>query len=319
MNPMKRASILLLLPSLALAGKYDPGEDRAALRRHASAAYDAAASAAGRPLEPQKAAVIKADLDESLAQARLAAESAKSLETAASLRADEMDNILKGKIGPLPEGAAKDLGDAAAAGRARWKTLTKDREELRRKVDALPDQKPDGKPNEEKARMKGDLDRAGAALDGADAALTAAESGAAVMTDAAARLKDARRRSLGPAGERKAADAEAAGVADDLPPPVAEAKAAVDLLDQEPKSVNRTRAGDKLGVPRELTRRLYAAADRACNRDGDFVGLSGAFDRARTAFEDARQAAGGKPDAAKALMDQAEAVQTDVHARLGRN
>ena len=311
---MKSILYLLLAPSLVLAAKYDPSEERTALRQHATAAYTAAENAAGLPLEPAKAAMIKADLDDAVAEANLAASSAKSLETAGSFRAGEMESALKGK-----DDAAKNLGDAATALRSRWKKLTSDQKDLKEKVDALPDEKPAGKPNEDKSRLKGMLDQAATFLSNADGNLTIAENGAPAMSSAVDQMNSINHRSKSPAGERKSADDEALSSSDALPPPVAEAKAAVDLLGQEPQGVNRTHAGDKLGVPRELTRRLLAAADRACNRDGDFVSLSSAFERAKNAFEDARRAADGKPEAAKALLEQAEAAQADVRTRLARN
>jgi hypothetical protein len=304
------AALLVALPALAHA-KYDPGEDRAALRSHATAAYEAAANAAGRPLEAAKAAAIKSDLDEAAGQSRLAAEAAKSMETAAGLRADEMDNVVNGRLGSAPEAAAKQATDAAAAGQSRWKTLSKDRDDLKGKVDALPDEK--------KAKFKDGMDKATAALDGADAALLPAQAGAATMTAGAAQMAALRSRALGPAGERKAADDEVVAAYNNLPPPVAEAKAAVDLLGTEPQAENRTRAGQKLGVSRDVTQRLLAAADRACNRSDDFYGLSKGFDLSRGSYEDGRQAADGKPAAAKALLDQAEAALADVRSRLARN
>jgi hypothetical protein len=311
---MKLALVLLIAPSLALAAKYDPAEERAALRQHANAAYVAADTAAGTPLEPAKAASIKGSLDQAVAEANLAESSAKSLETAGYLRAGEMENALKGK-----DDTAKNLADGSLTARNRWKKLTSDQNELKTKVDALPDEKPAGKPNEDKSRLKSTLDQAATFLSSADGDITPAENGASVMTSSVDSMKSIKHRSQSPADERKSADDEAVSAADSLPPPVSEAKAAVDLLGQEPQNENRTRAGAKLGVPRDITRRMLSAADRACNRDGDFVSLSSAFDRVLGAYQDAQKASDGKLEAAKPLLDQAEASQSDVRSRLAHN
>ncbi|MFI5346162.1 MAG: hypothetical protein ACHQ51_07290 [Elusimicrobiota bacterium] len=307
-------AVSLLTAVTVVAAKYDPAEERTALRQHANAAYSNADTAAGTPLEPGKAAAIKGTLDQTVAEANLAESSAKSLETAGYLRAGEMENALKGK-----DDAAKNVADGSQAARNRWKKLSSDQNELKAKVDALPDEKPAGKPNEDKSRLKSTLDQAATYLNSADGNLTVAENGATAMLSSVDQMKSIKHRSQSPAAERKAADDEVASSADSLPSPVSEAKAAVDLLGQEPQAENRTRAGAKLGVPRDIARRLLSAADRACNRDGDFVSLSNAFDRAQGGYEDARKASDGKTEAAKALLDQAEAAQNDARSRLAHN
>lgn len=297
---MKLAALLLIAPSFALAAKYDPDRDRAVLRQSADAAYQSAARAASLPLAPESAPGIKESLDDALASARLASEAAKTLETGASRRAGEMD------------GALKSLPDPPAdPGRARWKTLSGGQDGLRKRVDALPESDAD------KAELTGELDRAGASLTSADAALAKAEAAAKAAADAASAMKDAARRALGPGGERAEADGEVVRLTEALSSPVAEAKAAADLLGQEPQSVNRTRAGDKLVVPRELAGRLRAAADRACNRADDYRTLSAAFDRAQASASDAR-ASGAAAAEAKAALDEAERTQAGVRERLDR-
>lgn len=298
---MKIAALFLIAPTLALAAKYDPDHDRAVLRQNATDAYQSAARAAGLPLAPESIPGIKSSLDDALASARLASEAAKTLETGASRRAGEIDAALKALPAPAPEPP-----------RARWKTLTDDRAGLQKRVNALPGSDPD------KAELNDALDRAGASLSAADSAITKAEAAAKAAADAASAMKDAARRALGPGGERAEADGEVVRLTEALPPPVAEAKAAADLLGQEPQSVNRTRAGDKLTVPRELTRRLLSAADRACNRADDYRILSAAFDRAQADGTEARAAGAAAAAGAKEALDEAQRLQDRVRERLDR-
>lgn len=302
------AVLLALAPVRAAAARYDPDQDRAALRRAATASYEAAVRAAGLPLEPARTADIKASLDESVSQASVSSGAARSLEAGAAGRGAEMDSALKGP--PAPDAAAKDASAAAATARARWKTLSSDHDALQKRVDALPDK--------EKAELANPMRRATSLLSDADRQLSLAETAAASAADAASAMALARGKSRGPDGERAAADAEVARLAGELPPPVAEAKDAVDRIGQEPQNVNRTRAGQKLAVPRDLARALFAAADRACNRADEFRAVSDAFDRASAAARSARSDGSSAQDAAKSALDEADRTQAFVRARLDR-
>jgi len=295
------AFVVQSFPFSAYAAKYDPDHDRAVLRQNADAAYQSAVRAASLPLAPESAPGIKASLDDALASARSASEAAKTLETGASRRAGEIDAALTALPAPAPEPP-----------RARWKTLTDERAALLKRVDALPNADPD------KADLGDALDRAGASLPAADSAMTKAEAAAKAAADAAAAMKDAARRSRGPGGERADADGEVVRLTEALPSPVAEAKAAVDLLGQEPQSVNRTRAGNALVAARELTGRLLSAADRACNRTDDYRILSAAFDRAQADGAEARAAGAAAAAEAKAALDEAQRAQNRVRERLDR-
>jgi NADH-quinone oxidoreductase subunit C len=295
--------ILLLLPLAALvsAARYDPDADRQTLIRQARASHKAAADAAARPLEPGKIKDIDADLDESAEDARLAAEAAKSLESEAVKRAAEMDAALKGK-----DEEADATARAAAALRARLKAISIGIDEQRARVGNMPDQTPDGKPNEAKARLSALLDRAAAALATADQAVTAAETAASQAGLDAGRMSETRRRSGGPAGERATAVGQALKAQGELPPLVAAAKAAVALIGQEPQNVNRTRAGEALLDPREAARKLLDAADRACNRADDFRRESDRFDKAKAAYEQAREDAQRRLGEAKEPLENAD-------------
>jgi hypothetical protein len=304
-------ALLLLAAAPAFASHYDPDQDRAALRTAAGASYDAATRAAGTPLLPERAADIKSSLDESAAQANLASNTAKNLETAAVKRAGQMAGELKGRGAPAPASDAKDLNDAAAAQRARWKTLSKDHDELQSRVAALPDT------NTDKAGLNAALGRSDASLTAANAALGRAEAAAAAAGAAVEQMEVAEHRARNSAAERSAADAEVSQFADALPPPVSEAKNATDLLGQEPQGVNRTRAGQKLAAARDLTGQLFSAADRACNRADDYRSRSAAFDRAQAAFASAKTA-GAAATEAKTALDQADSTQSGVRDRLDR-
>jgi hypothetical protein len=289
--------------------KYDPDQDRAALRQAARASYDASSNAVGIPLLPEKAADIKAALDESLAQANLASNRAKSLETTASQRADAMAGELKGHGAPAPASDAKDLNDAAAASRARLKTLSKDHDDLQARVSALPDA------NKDKASLNAVLGNSAASLTAADSALTQAEAAGTTATAAVAAMALAEKRARHSADERSAADADVSRLDEALPAAVSDAKSAVDMLGQEPQSANRTRAGQKLAVPHDLTGQLYTAADRACNRADDYHSRSAAFDAAQADF-DAAKTAGASTADAKTALDSADSTQAGVRSRL---
>jgi hypothetical protein len=304
------ALLLLAAAPAFAAAHYDPDQDRAALRQAASSSYNAATLAAGVPLVPERAAEIRADLDESLARANDASTAAKNLETAAVKRAAEMAGELKGHGAPAPSADAKDLSDAAALQRARWKSLSKDHDDLQARVFALPDT------NRDKADLKSTLRAAGDSLAAADAALGRAEADASAAADTVAQMELADKRARSSAAELTPQDTEVIRLADSLPPPVSEAKDATGLLGQEPQGPNRTRAGAKISVPRDLTSQMYSAADRACNRADDYHGRSSAFDRALASFALAKSSGASDLAAAKSALDKADASQAGVRDRL---
>jgi hypothetical protein len=308
---MKKLSLALLVLAVpALAARYDPDQDRAALRQAATSANDAATRAAAVPLVPERAAEISADLDQSVVQADLASNAAKSLETGAFRRAAEMASELAGRGVPAPAASAKDLGAAAVAQRDRWKTLSQDHDSLSGRVNALPDS------NTDKARLKTALNNSASSLAAADASLTRGEAAVAAMTAAVANMEFAQKRAQSSNAELTAADSEVIRLDVALPPPVAEAKAATGLLGQEPQGPNRTRAGQKISVPRDFTGQLFTAADRASNRADDYRSRSAAFERSQAAFDSAKSDGAGAPDAAKKALDDASSAQDDVRTRL---
>lgn len=309
---MNKLSLMLALLATPALAKYDPSSDRVALRQAAISANDNATRAAAVPLVPERAAEINSDLDQSVVQADLAGNAAKSLDSGAVQRAGEMAGELKGHGEPAPASAAKDLAASAATQRDRWTKLSKDQDDLKARVDALPDS------NADKARDRSQLNDAANALASADAALNRASAAAATMAQGAADMELAQQRAQASAGELSEADAEVIRLDGSLPPPVAEAKAATALLGQEPQGPNRTRAGQKISVPRDITGQLFTAADRASNRADDYRSRSDAFARAQAAFDAAKSDAAGTPDAAKKSLDDASAAQDQVRSRLDR-
>ena len=308
---MKKLLLALLVVAVpALAARYDPDQDRAALRAASISSNDAATRAAAVPLVPERAAEISADLDQSVVQADLASNAAKSLETGAFTRAAEMASELAGHGAPAPAATAKDLGTAAAAQRDRWKTLSQDHDSLLGRANALPDS------NTDKSRMKSALSNSASSLSAADVSLTRAEGAVTAMTAAIAGMELAQKRAQASNAELTAADSEVVRLDGALPPPVNEAKAATALLGQEPQGPNRTRAGQKISVPRDVTSQLYSAADRASNRADDYRSRSTAFEHAQAAFDSAKSDGAGTPDAAKKALDDASSTQDDVRSRL---
>jgi hypothetical protein len=303
-------ALLVLAAAPSFAAKYDSSQDRAALRGAAIAANDAASRAAAVPLVPERAGEIKSDLDESVVQADLASHAAKNLETGAAKRAAEMAGELKGHGEPALTSVGKDLAAAVAVQQERHKNLLKDHGDLQNRVNALPDS------NADKARLRSQLSDAFASLAIADSALNRAQGDAAGMTAAVADMELAQKRAGASAAELSAADAEVVRLAAALPSPVDEAKAATALLGQEPQGPNRTRAGQRISVPRDITGPLYTAADRASNRADDYRSRSAAFERAQSAFDDDKSDAAGAPDAAKKALDDASATQDRARGAL---
>jgi hypothetical protein len=307
-----RIAVLLLAAAPVLASSYDPDQERAALRQAAKASYEAATRAAGLALSPERAADIKTSLDETLAQASLASNTAKNMEAEAFRRSAEMIGALNGRGAPAPAAAAKELSDGAAAARARWRALTADHDGMTARVAALPDQ------SRGKTDLAAALAASAASLAAAEDALGRAEAGASAAQAAVVQMAEEEGRARHAAEERSAASTEVSRTADVLPTEVAGAKSAVALLGQEPQGPNRTRAAQRLSVIADLANHLYSAADRACNRADDFRSRSAAFDRAKSEAAAALSAGAAAAAKAKAALDDADAAQTDVRSRLSR-
>lgn len=299
------AAALLLSPAPALAARYDPSFDRAALRQAATLANSSVVDATGLALEPEKVPAITAGLDEGLRQARLAAEAARSLDAAARLRGAALES---GSKDAVLSRRIKELADPLAAERARLTRLSSEQAALTEKVDALPE--------EAKKKLRPILSKAGAGLRSAGDALRPLESAISVMGERALEMKELQRDSRGPLLEISSAAAGTILRAEDLPPALAEAKARLALLGQEPLAAARGRAWEKLDVLRGVTRMLFQDADRACNRTDEFRRLSSDYDRAAEGFEKARGTAVSGPAGVAASLDEAQRHQKDVRDRL---
>lgn len=301
--PLLAAALLSAAP--ALAARYDPGFDRAALRQAATLANSSVVDATGLSLEPEKVPAITAGLDEGLRQARLAAEAARALDAAArqrgtALEAASRDSVLARRI--------KEAADPVAAERARLTRLSSEQAELTKKVDAAPE--------ETRKKLRPLLSKAGDGLRSAGDALRPLDEAIRIMEEQALAMKEAQRDSRGPLLEISSAAAGTILRAEDLPPALAEAKARLALLGQEPREVARTRAWEKLEPLRGITGRLFQDADRACNRADELRRVSSDFDRAAEAFEKARGAAGAGPAGAAALLDEARKLHREIRDRL---
>jgi hypothetical protein len=295
---------VLLAPAPALAARYDPDADRAALRQAATLAHSTVVDATGRALEPEQVPTITAGLDEGLRQARLASDTARLLDAAAAKRAAEMEAGVKTSSDPK----IKELTEPIEAERHRWERLSNEHEELKKKVDVLPD--------EEKKKLLPLLAKAANALGSAADALRPFESSIKLMSEQALEMKEARQDSLGPLVEISSAASGVIAHAEDLPAPMAEAKARLGALGLEPRNVARSRAWEKLELLRGITSTLFQAADQACNRADGFRRRSAAYERAYGAFEKARQAASSGPAGAKPLLDEAHKALAQVRERL---
>ena len=253
----------------AWAARYDPDADRAVLRQAATLAHSTVVDSAGRALEPEQVPAITAGLDEGLRQARLASDAARSLDPATAKRSAEMEAGVKASS----DLKIKELSDPVAAERLRRERLSNQHEELKKKVDVLPD--------EDKKKLLPLLAKAASALLSAADALRPLESSITIMSEQALEMKKTRQDSLGPLVELSSAVFGVIAHAEDLPAPMAEAKARLGALGQEPRNVARSRAWEKLELLRGITSTLFQAADRACNRADDFRRRSASYESLR--------------------------------------
>lgn len=299
------SAAVLLAASFASAARYDPDFDRAALRQAATLSHSTTVDATGLALEPEKAPAIAAGLDEGLRQAGLAAGSARSLDAAARRRGAELEAGVKDSALDL---RLKELREPAAAELERKRRLASALSELKERVGKLPE--------EERKKIQPLLAKAEAALRSADAAAAPLEGALAIMADRGRELRSLRRDSLLPLVEISSAAANVILHAEELPAAVAQAKALLDALGQEPRAAARTRAWEKLDLLRGATRLLFQDADRACNRAYDLRRLSSDFEDASEAFEAARKAAAPAPEAVKAFLNQAEKALREARESL---
>lgn len=305
---MRNAAVLLAVavlvhPPLSSAARYDPDPDRAALRQAATLCQSAVVDATGLPLEPGKAPLIAAGLEEGLRQASLAAVSARSLGSATRLRGAAMESAAADRA---LDRVIKELLDPVAAERLRMQSLSSKREELKEKVEKLPE--------EEKKKLQPLLAKASGALRSASSAMRPLEDSLKTMSAQALLMKEARRDSAGLLVEVSSAAAGTAGRADELPPAVAEARARLGAISQEPREAARTRAWQQFEILRGAVRLLFHDADRACNRADEFRRVSAAFERASDDFERARRAA--SPSSLKSFLDEAERALATLGERL---
>ena len=298
---------VLLAPAPALAARYDPDADRAALRQAATASRAAIVAATGLALEPEKASAIAAGIDEGLRQARLAAAAARSLDAAARQReaamaADVKDAALDSKV--------KEAAAPVAAERLRWERASAEGADLRKKVEALPE--------DERKKLLPLVAKAERALDSAAGALRPLEEALKAAGERGLEMKAVRAKAAAPLVEVSSGAAGAIFRAEQLGAPAAEAKARLASLGEEPRAVSRSRAWEKLEPLRDAARLLFEAADRACNRADDFRRRSASFDAASEAFGKALSSAKAGPGAAKAALDEAQQELAKVRERLGK-
>ena len=179
---------VLLAPAPALAARYDPDADRAALRQAAALSHSTVVDATGRALEPEQVPAITAGLDEGLRLAQAASAAARSLDAAALKRAAEMEAGVKASS----DVKIKELSEPIAAERLRWERLSKEHEDLKTKVEGLPD--------EERKKLLPLLAKASGALQSAADALHPLESSVKIMSAQAQEMKKERQDALGPLG-----------------------------------------------------------------------------------------------------------------------
>lgn len=291
-------ALALLLAASAAAATYDPGMDRAALRGNASACMSSIVDATGLALTAEKVPAITAGIDEGLRLSRLAADAARSLEAAARERAAE----LEAAAGALDR-KVKELAEPVAAERRRAVQLAFELPPLERRIEALPP--------EERDKLRPLAAKAADALRSADEALRPAEEAVKALGAAAAAMKDARRDGLKPLLELSAGTSGTILRADELPRAAAETK---DRLGSLADAAARARAVEKIEILRDVARRLFEAADWACNRADDYRRRSASYEDASAAFEKTKPAASAA--GAKLALDRAHRTLAQIRERL---
>jgi len=299
------AAVLAACP--ALAARYDPSFDRAALRQAATLANSSVVDASGLSLEPEKVPAIVAGLDEGLRQARLAAEAARSLDAAARRRGEALESGTKDAV---LAGRIKEAAEPVAAERQRLSRLAAEQADLAEKVDALPEA--------EQKKLRPLVSKASGGLRSAAEALRPLEAAVRTMGEQALAMKELQRDSRGPLVEISSAAAGTILLAEDLPPALAEAKARLSVLGQEPREVSRTRAWEKLDMLRGVTRALFQDADRACNRADELRRVSSDHDRAAEGFEKARATAAAGPAGVAASLGETQRLHREIRDALKR-
>ncbi|MBI2387538.1 MAG: hypothetical protein HYV14_16230 [Elusimicrobia bacterium] len=298
------AAVVLLAPAPVLAARYDPSFDRAALRQAATSAHSGIVEATGLALELEKVPAITAGLDEGLRQARLAADAARALDAAARQRGAALET---GSKDAALARRIKEVSEPVAAERLRLSRLASAQSELTAKVDDLPD--------EARKKLRPLLAKAGAGLRSAGDALRPLEEAVKVMGERALAMKELQRDSRGPLVEISSAAAGTVLRAEELPPALAEAKARLASLGEEPRAAARSRAWEKLDRLRDIARLLFQEADRACNRADELRRVSSDHDRAADGFERALGTAAAGP-ASAAFLDEAQKLHQEVRDRL---
>ena len=292
--------MLRLLPLLLAlnASAYDPYTDRAALRGSASASMTAIVDATGLALTTEKVPAITAGIDEGLRLSRLAADAARSLEADARARAAELEAgaaSLDRKV--------KELAEPVAIERRRADKLAAELADLERRIEA--------RPAEERDKLRPLAAKARDALGSAGEALRPAEEALMALGSAAAGMKEARRDSLRPLLELSAGTSGTLLRADELPRAAADTKDRLAGLDD---AASRTRAVEKIEILRDVARRLFEAADRACNRADDYRRRSASYDEESAVFEKAKPAASAAE--AKSSLDRARKTLAQIQERL---
>ena len=288
---------VLLVPTIALASRYDPDADRAALRQAATLSYSMIVDSTGLALEPAKVPAISAGLDEGRRLANLAAATAGSLVTAAKARSAEIESVAKGL-----DRAIREASEPVAAERLRLKRLASGHADLMKKFDALADT--------DKKAAKPLLEKASGALRAGDEGLRPLEGSVKIMGERALEMESARSGVKWLLVEISSVTDATIRRAEDLPAPMAEAKVRLSALP------DRTRVWDTLDLLRGIASRLLDAADRACNRADEFRRLSADFDKASGVFATARSAAAAGLAGSKSLINDAQGAQDRARERV---
>lgn len=297
------ALLTLAVAAFAALSRYEPDALRLSLRQEAQTAYQSVVDATGLTLEPEKAAQIKAGLDEGVRRGRAAGETAAKLLALSQTAFAEMDKAAESRDGA-------ELAEAAGGFKARFDAGEREQRELKSRVEALPGEDP------KKTGLLGQIKEAAERLELLRPGIERLERELKTIADETQRVKDARRRGEDPYRQLSDAANGVSSESERLGALAEAAKPPLDALGQEPRQDARRRAWDKLEPARESARQLFVHADAAANRADEFKRHRAAFERAWRTLDESAQSARQAAPGLRLGLGELEKLLIEIRARL---
>lgn len=286
------------------------------MRADAVAAHESAQNAASLALEVEKVGLIDSNIGSAAIKASSAALEASDLIAAFAAPDDEMNAAVKGGAGQesLQSRLDKSQSELTSA-LQRQEKLKKAADEAGSKIEAVPAQEPDGKPNPKRKKLDGLRRRLLDALASADQSVPAAQAASRTLSQSREESSTGQRRAAAAQASAEKAAAALSAQASALRQAAAEARAAVGTLSADTDGPQRTKIGRKIETVRDIAGSLRGQAEILLNRAWDFEYAYRAFEKTvkdfnglrATLLDDLSQAQ-KQFDSAQSLLDQIRAV-----------